>query len=291
MEEAPASNASNVTVLDESIDDVGQSTSRFLQKHPFYFTVPLVATVICEVTFIVARVPSLGVYIFPLFFPILGYGFARSKVQHEFMQQFAAANGFSYSAGGWPEGLDGSLFKIGHSQSAVDIVSGQFQNDPITLFTYTYVTGYGKSQQTHNYTIFKLQFDITLPDMLLENGGHSFGESLFDKITGSGKELIKLEGDFNKYFSLSIPKGYEVEALEIFTPDIMAELIDKAKNYSLEIVNSHLFIYDSGIVSTRQGLYNLYDLAQYFVEKLGPVLARMKPVTAAMEGAMAQVSN
>ena len=56
----------------------------------------------------------------------------------------------------------------------------------------------------------------------------------------------------------------------------MGELIDKARNYSLEIVNGHLFIYDSKIVGTKNELYALYDLVQYFVEKLGPVLAEMK---------------
>ena len=61
----------------------------------------------------------------------------------------------------------------------------------------------------------------------------------------------------------------------------MAELIDKAKMFSIEIVNGHLFVYDNAVVSTKQGLYHLYDVAQYFIETLGPVLARMKPALVA----------
>ena len=203
----------NRPVVDESIEDVGASTSHYLRHHPGYFIIPLAVAVCIEVALILFSVPFSQIYLFPIFIPIVGYSIARSKVQHEFMQQFAAANSFSYSATGSLNGLDGSLFQIGHDRSVVDLVAGQFQEHTISLFTYTYVTGSGKEQQTHHDTVFQLQFDSAMPDMLLENGAHHFGDSLFGGT--SGKELVRLEGDFNKYFSLYIPKGYEVEALEV----------------------------------------------------------------------------
>ena len=76
-----------------------------------------------------------------------------------------------------------------------------------------------------------------------------------------------------------------MEALEIFTPDVMAEIEEKCRNFNIEIVNSHLFIYDHKIVSTKIDLDALYGVAQYFVQKLGPVLARMKGPTETMEEA------
>ncbi|MGB7957548.1 MAG: hypothetical protein WCF77_01740 [Minisyncoccia bacterium] len=283
MEQTTPTPPNGLPIIDEDIENVSASTSHYLRHHPIYFTIPLIAAVALEILIFLSKPSDPRIYLAPFFLPFIGYGIARSKIQHEFMQQFAAANGFSYALKGSLAGLDGSLFQVGDSRAVADVVSGQFQNEAISLFTYTYVTGYGRSRQAHNYTVYELQFDITLPDMLVENANHSYGESLFNKISGSGKELIKLEGDFDKYFSLNIQKGYEVEALEIFTPDVMAELINKAKALSLEIVNGHLFIYDNGIVGTKQGLYDLYGLAQYFIEKLGPVLARMKPSVVAME--------
>ena len=276
-----AGSKDGLPAIDESIENVSASTNHFLQKHPSYIVIPLVVVIVLEAIFILASARDPRVYVAPLILPLIGYSIARNRIQHEFMKQFASANGFSYTPGGSLDGLDGSLFQIGNSRSVADVVSGQFQNRPISLFTYTYVTGSGKSEQTHTYTIYELQFDVTLPDILLENASHAFGGSLFEKL--SGKEFIKLEGDFNKYFSLCIPRGYETEALEIFTPDVMEELIEKAKAFSLEIVNGHLFIYNNGTVGTKQGLYDLYALAQYFIEKLGPVLARMKPSVEAME--------
>jgi len=289
---------STLPVVNEDIENVGASTIQFLKRHPWYFTIPLVVAVVLEIIFIVIVKPTdASWYYIPLVLPFIGYSIANGKIQQEFMQQFAAANGFTFAARGSLAGLDGTLFQIGDDRSVVNIVSGQFQNYPLSLFTYIYHTGFGRSRQTHSYTIYELQFDIAMPDILLESAGHAFGESLFDKLSGvggigggSGKEMVKLEGDFNKYFSLSIPRGYEVEALEIFTPDVMAELIDKAKGFSLEIVNGHLFIYDRAVVGTKQGLYDLYGLAQYFIEKLGPVLARMKAGVAAMEEVGQQIT-
>ncbi len=88
--------------------------------------------------------------------------------------------------------------------------------------------------------------------------------------------MISLEGDFNKYFTLKITKNYQIEALEIFTPDVMAELIDKAKNFSLEIINNNVFIYANHLIGTKEELLEIYELAGYFTKKLGPLFARMK---------------
>jgi hypothetical protein len=286
-----APSGSQLPVVDESIDNVAASTSRYLAKHPWYVIIPLIVAIALDIGLIIMQTPVFVAYLLPFLLPVFGYNLARKKIQHEFMQQFAAANGFSYGAKGSLDGLDGAIFRIGRSRKVWDVVNGRFQNYPISLFTYQYTIGFGKSERTLYYTIFELQFDITLPDMLLENASLIFEQPLSSTISGHGKEFVKLEGDFNKYFSLSIPKGYEIEALEIFTPDVMAELIDKAKGFSLEIVNNHMFIYDDGMVSTKQKLYDFYALAQYFIEKLGPVLARMKPSTEAMEEVMAARQN
>ena len=86
-------------------------------------------------------------------------------------------------------------------------------------------------------------------------------------IRSQAGSLIKLEGDFNQYFSLSITKGYEVEALEIFTPDVMQELIEKAKKFSMEVIGGHIFIYDNAIVGTKQGLSTTFTASRNISSK------------------------
>ncbi len=286
--ENPTSSEPNVLpVIDGTIDDVSVSTSHYLRRHPIYFTIPLIVTVILEIIVIRATIISPNRYSFysillPLFLPCIGYSIARSKVQDKFMQQFAAANGFSYRSTGSLDGLDGSFFRIGHDGSVTDVVSGQFQGHPLSLFEYDFLVGGGKSESSYHYTIYKLQFDGALPDIMLKCGGTFFGESLLEK--NPEKEMIKLEGDFNKYFSLSVSKGHEVDALEVFTPDVMEDLIEKAKQFSVEIVNDHLFIYHSSVIGTKQELSRMYALAQYFIEKLEPMLVRMNPTVVASSG-------
>jgi hypothetical protein len=194
----------------------------------------------------------------------------KVSVKHEFMQQFAEANGFHYAKTGTIYGLDGWVFTIGHGQEVLDLVTGTYEGYPISLFTYSYNIGQGKNQQKITFDVFELQFDTAIPDFFLLQNGRDFGSFFM------GKEKLKLEGDFDRYFTLSIAKGYEVEALEVFTPEVMAALIDKARSFSLEIVNDHVFIYATNPLGTKEGLYAMYGFVQYFTETLGPVLARMK---------------
>ena len=208
------------------------------------------------------------------------YGYARNRVQHEFMKQFAAANNFSYTLNGNTKGLDGELFKIGHNQAVADVICGNYINCPITLFSYRYITGSGKNSRTYHATVFELNFGTKMPNILLKKKANFLNEPIFAESflgnTVKRKEL-QLEGNFNDYFTLEVEEEYEIEALQILTPDFMEELIEKAKSFNMEIVNDHIFIYNNKIISTKQELYDFYELAEYFVQKLGPVLARMKP--------------
>jgi len=271
----------NRPIVDESIDDVGKSTAGYLKRHTGYVVIAIVATVIIEALLFYLRFEDPRVYFLPLIAIAAGYNWVRGRVQHEFMQQFAVANGFSYSGNGSLVGLDGVQFRIGYNKSASDYINGTFENCPISLFSYRYTTGYGRDSSTYKCTVFKLKFDTRMPDILLKNKQQYLGEAF------PGKADLKLEGDFNNYFTLSVPAGYEIEALQVFTPDVMAELIDKSRDFSVEIVNDHLFIYAHKAISSKKELYAFYELAEYFIKKLGPVLKRMKSSASAMQDVIA----
>lgn len=54
---------------------------------------------------------------------------------------------------------------------------------------------------------------------------------------------LSLEGDFDRHFTLLGPEGYQQDALQIFTPDVMAAVIDVAGNCEVELVENKLFLY------------------------------------------------
>lgn len=267
-------------IIDESIEDVGDSIIGYFLRHPVYIAIAFGPVIFFDALLFLFSVPIPDLYLFPAIMPIAVYRYVRNRVLQQFMRQFAAANGFSYEMNGSMSGLDGTLFSIGHGQSVSNVVRGTYHGCPMRLFDYRYTTGTGRNARTHLLTIFRLDFDIAMPDITLENRGSIFGESVFGG--GIGKEILTLEGDFSDHFTLAVPKDYEIEALQVFTPDVMAELMQKGRNFSMEIIGGHLFLYAKKTITTKRELLAFYDLARYFAETLVPRFARMKSGIAAM---------
>lgn len=85
--------------------------------------------------------------------------------------------------------------------------------------------------------------DITLPIFLphiyldsLKAGGIKIGAVLDES------QRIVLEGDFNEYFSVFVPRPYEAVALSILTPDVMQTFKDHASPFDVELFGDRLRI-------------------------------------------------
>ncbi|MGV8881433.1 MAG: hypothetical protein ACOH19_04720 [Rhodoglobus sp.] len=92
-------------------------------------------------------------------------------------------------------------------------------------------------------------------------------------------QKLLLEGDFNKYFTLYCPSGRERDALQIFTPDVMALLIDHGAAWDVEIVEDNLFVYSSRTLSPERprDIQRLLQFADLVVPKLGGRIERARP--------------
>ena len=60
-------------------------------------------------------------------------------------------------------------------------------------------------------------------------------------------QALSLEGNFDRYFTLYAPVEYKADALYVFTPDVMACLIDEGAKYDMEIIDDELYIYHQGV--------------------------------------------
>jgi hypothetical protein len=58
-----------------------------------------------------------------------------------------------------------------------------------------------------------------------------------------GTQQLHLEGDFDRTFTLYCPRGYERDALYIFTPDLMALVLDVATDAEIELIGDQLVLY------------------------------------------------
>ena len=85
-----------------------------------------------------------------------------------------------------------------------------------------------------------------LPNMILDSVGNNslFGSSLM--YPPERDQRLSLEGDFDDYFDLYVPRGYERDALYIFTPDLMALLIDESADADVEIRGNQFVAYVPG---------------------------------------------
>ncbi len=182
----------------------------------------------------------------------LTYVYGKKQIIRRYqLYNFSRVNNFAYIpklASGSPWGKvpqqPGMIFGIGHSERIADQISHE---QHFELANYYYVTGSGKNQQSHDWAYLKVPLKRRLPHMVLDakkNNSKVFGFSLSNlPISFKKDQTLQLEGDFNNYFTLYAPKQYERDALYVFTPDLMALLIDETHQYDVEIIDDVLYVY------------------------------------------------
>lgn len=184
----------------------------------------------------------LGFIALTVFMAVRHFGSGGSWAKWMRLSQFAAANGLEFRTRSPNPNYSGMIFTLGDSRSAFDHLnstSGRY----FDLGDFQYSTGSGKSRTTHFWGFMALQLDRKLPNMVLDSKENNslFGSDLpihFDR-----DQILSLEGDFDEHFTLYCPQEYQTDALYVFTPDLMALLIDDAGSFDVEIVDDWMFIY------------------------------------------------
>ncbi len=176
--------------------------------------------------------------------PVLISRFARSGRWERWLRidRFARANGLVFSPADANPRYAGSIFQLGSGRQATEHLMSQAGRF-FDMGNYQYTTSNGKNSTTHTWGFMALKLDRRLPHMVLDaqaNNGF-FGSNLpasFDK-----SQILSLEGDFDRYFTLYCPRQYERDALYVFTPDLMALLIDNAAPFDVEVIDDWMFVY------------------------------------------------
>jgi hypothetical protein len=171
-------------------------------------------------------------------------GTARTWDKRLRLRELAAARESTY-AGYLPDPTyPGMIFGLGSSRSVYDSVRAS-SGRPLEVANYRYTVRRDKSSTVYRWGYLALKLDRRLPHMVLDATSNNllFGSSLprrFDK-----DSALSLEGDFDRYFTLYCPPEYGRDALYVFTPDLMALLIDESSAFDVEIVDDWMFIYST----------------------------------------------
>lgn len=159
------------------------------------------------------------------------------------LHRVAVAHGFAYAPGGAVR-LPGLIFQQG-GQRVVSEHIRSLDGREVEAGNYRYTTGSGKNRTTHFWSYVAVRLDSPLPHMVLDaTANDAWGTNLPAAIAGA--QRLQLEGDFDRTFRLFVPDGYETDALYVFTPDLMARLIDHAAQDDLEVVDDWLLAYRQG---------------------------------------------
>lgn len=183
-----------------------------------------------------------GVIVGAFFFGLRGDRIAQERRWR--LGRFAQAVSMEYVPSISQPPLPGSIFQRGSGRTAVDVLRGR---EPrfVEVGNYHYTVSNGKNQTTVRWGYIAIKLNVPLPHIVLDASGNNISLGTFDR-----DQHLSLEGDFDRYFRLYCPQGYERDALYLFTPDVMARFIDNAAVFDVEIIDDWLFLYSSGDMST-----------------------------------------
>ena len=189
--------------------------------------------------------------------PIVG---AEYLAAADGLPAFARANGFEYTPTAAPPALGTGLWEQVSSGTVRDRVSGSgWEAGRITGGSrsasrseqrggWTVTTSVSVSTPERSIELGYLAITLPrrLPQMILDARSNDRGpfSSLLHR--PQGDQMLSLEGDFDRYFRLYVPNGYERDALYVFTPDLMALCIDETGDLDIEIRDDQLIVTKPG---------------------------------------------
>lgn len=175
----------------------------------------------------------------------------RSGVRQYRLNDFARTNGFAYEPYAPASPLPGMIFtRPGQSSSFVTDLLRRRSGHALEIGNHTCTTGSGRSTSTYRWGYAAMRLPVALPHIVLDaHGNNAIGRPRLP-IAFAKDQRLSLEGDFDRFFTLYCPEGYETDALYLFSPDTMAVFVDEASRLDVELVDDHLFLYFPGQLST-----------------------------------------
>lgn len=163
------------------------------------------------------------------------------KVSFTDYDGFAKANGGEYHKDVPDYRASGLIFDNGYNRLTTLYVFDGFEIGQHSYRTTGKLSG---DELWHAYGYVRIQLGGWAPHIVLESveaNRDSMALELPDAYYTD--QHVHLEGDFHKYFRVYAPNGYQVDARYILTPDVMATLINRAHRYSVELVDTSLYVY------------------------------------------------
>lgn len=191
------------------------------------------------------------------------------RARKEFWMETATLLGFTYAEKPYFS-KDALLLRVGHSRHTGHALLGTLENFAFRFYEYGYSTGHGKSRRSYSYSVFELSFAGTLPHLYLNNVRNR-------DLPGLAEEFLpelSLPESFKGKFRLYGPKGYEIEALTIFTPTLLEFIQKNEWSHDLEIVGQRLYVFREKTITGKAELDEELTRLRNLLALIGPTLSR-----------------
>ncbi|OUE29438.1 hypothetical protein BFL35_15150 [Clavibacter michiganensis] len=194
------------------------------------------------------RGDALGMTVFGI--PVLGAGIffvwylirtrRRSTIRaHYRLTRLGRVNGLSYTPGPLSDAHMGELAARGmyltrimrpHTARPVEFGNHELNQGS----NFHGITQYG------GYAMIGLRRE--LPHIQVISNRTRLRRELTPTIDVARSQRLELGGDFDRHAALYCPDGYERDALYLFTPDVMAVLVDRVRGFDVEIRGDRLLL-------------------------------------------------
>ena len=187
--------------------------------------------------------PILGVFVIG-YTVLAAVGFAWYAVglsRRVKIAAFAWRNGWAYADRLEGTRRPGSAFtRVLRGQERA-VVAGDDERMPFELgMHHSIARGQEGATVQRPFAFIELPLPTPVPHIVLANRRRSIVPTL-----GLGRSAARmdLEGDFAKTFRLIVPEWYQQDELYIFTPDLMARVLDLGSGAEIELVSDRLYVY------------------------------------------------
>jgi hypothetical protein len=158
------------------------------------------------------------------------------------------------------------IYGISSQASTSMAFEGSIGGTLFNVFTYTYYKDTRSGKDSFPFTVFRFSVTKPLPHIVLDSRKNDGIISSIPRYFNDDQR-IELEGDFNNYFDLFAPRDYEIETLDILSPDFMQMLIDFHSDFDVEINKTEIYLISKGINYDQQSMAELFKAAEVLIEK------------------------
>jgi len=151
----------------------------------------------------------------------------------------ALSRGYSFWNECAPTFFSGLMFREGEDVAVNAVIDASNSTSPYLAGS---VSGrYGAAGVEVTTAFVAIPLARSMPSIVLVNARRG---ALREAQIGMGsRQMLSLEGDFDRAFTLYCPLGHDAQALAVFTPAMMQLFLDSAPASDVEIVDEWMFIY------------------------------------------------